>query len=277
MSWPKTIIFAVIMGIYTGLMALLVPERYSFHDIAVTEEAWILLAILVMINCGKPLEAAFKTFVFFLISQPIVYLVQVPFNDMGFGLFGYYRYWFYLTLATFPAAFIGWFVKKDNFLAGLILSPMLVLLVMHGVGYVNTCRLNFPNHLLSAIYCFLIIPVFIFGIFTKKEPRIAAGIVTLIALAFFIWRGIANPEHFVAGNVLIAEETYDLDTSWTIEVEDDSVCTAAWDDAYGRVRLMVYFKKAGTNIITLTEDNGAKHRIEVSCDEQKNINEKILE
>ena len=112
-TWPKLIIFAIIMGIYTGLMALLVPDGNSFHDIAVTGEWWVLPAIIIVLNSKKPLDAAFKTFVFFLISQPIVYLVQVPFNYMGWGLFRYYPYWFGITLLTFPAAFVCWYIKKD--------------------------------------------------------------------------------------------------------------------------------------------------------------------
>ena len=87
MAWPLLILFAVISGLVTGLIALIVPEGNSFRQIAVTFEAWIVLAIIVVVNCERPLEAACKTFVYFLISQPLVYLVQVPFNSMGFGLF----------------------------------------------------------------------------------------------------------------------------------------------------------------------------------------------
>ena len=72
MSWPAVIIFAVIMGIYTALMAMFVPDSNSFHDIAVTVEWWVLPAILVIVNCKKPLEAALKTFVFFLFAVPEV-------------------------------------------------------------------------------------------------------------------------------------------------------------------------------------------------------------
>ena len=90
MTWPRLILFAVISGLVTGLVALLVPDGSSFRQIAVTFEAWIVLAIIVVVNCEKPLEAACKTFVYFLISQPLVYLVQVPFNSLGFGLLKYY-------------------------------------------------------------------------------------------------------------------------------------------------------------------------------------------
>ena len=79
MTWPRLILFAVISGIVTALIALLVPEGNSIRQIAVSLEAWIVLAIIVVVNCEKPLEAACKTFVYFLVSQSLVYLIQVPF------------------------------------------------------------------------------------------------------------------------------------------------------------------------------------------------------
>ena len=126
MTWAKVILFAVAAGIYTALMAIFVPHSNSFHDIAVNMEGWILPALIIITNCEKPLEAAFKTFVFFLISQPLVYLIQVPFNDLGWELFRYYGFWFIMTIRTFPGAFIGWYIKKDNILSGFILSVMTV-------------------------------------------------------------------------------------------------------------------------------------------------------
>lgn len=196
LTWPKTIIFAVIMGIYTALMAMLVPDGNSFHDIAVTLEWWVLPAIFVIVNCKKPLEAALKVFVFFLISQPLVYLIQVPFNYMGWGLFNYYPYWFRITLLTFPAGFIGWYMKKDKWYSGLILASMTTLLACTGVGYIHSFTETFPNHLITAIYCFGIIPVFLFGIFYKWPSRIVALITTVIATTIFAVLTLASAEPF---------------------------------------------------------------------------------
>ena len=192
MTWKRLIIFAVLAGVYTALMALLVPDGNSFHDIAVTVEAWVLLAVIVIANCKKPLEAAIKTFVFFLISQPLVYLLQVPFNALGWGIFIYYPRWFGITLLTFPGAFVGWYIKKDNIVAGIIFSIAAAILIMTGVGYVSGFPHYFPNHLLSAIYCFAIIPVMAYGLFSKKEPRITVfllSIATLVAAMIIIGGG----------------------------------------------------------------------------------------
>ncbi len=50
MTWPRLILFAVASGLITGLIALLVPDGNSFRQIAVTFEAWIVLAIIVVKN-----------------------------------------------------------------------------------------------------------------------------------------------------------------------------------------------------------------------------------
>ena len=206
-TYPKLIIFAVIMGLYIALVAMLVPDGNSFHDIAVTPEWWVLPAILIIVNSKKPLEAALKTFVFFLISQPLVYLFQVPFNSMGWGLFGYYRYWFMITLLTFPGGFIGWFIKKDRWYSALILSVMTVYLVYTGVGYVLVMLENFPNHLLSIIYCFGIVPIFIFSILKEKIPRIISVVLTVISLVAFVLLIGAFDKPFEAYNNTFISET----------------------------------------------------------------------
>lgn len=185
-TWPKLATFAIIMGVYTALMAMFVPDGNSFHDIAVTPEWWVLPAILIILSCKKPLEAAFKVFVFFLISQPLVYLIQVPFNSMGWGLFGYYKYWFIITLLTFPGAYIGWFIKKDKWYSGLILAVMTVLLALTGIGYIRGFSDSFPDHLISTIYCFMLIPVLVFTVFKDKWPRIITSTITVVAIVVML-------------------------------------------------------------------------------------------
>lgn len=185
-TWSRLIIFAIVMGVYTALMAMLVPDGNSFHDIAVTLEWWILPAILIIVNSKKPLEAASKTFVFFLISQPLVYLIQVPFNSMGWELFRYYPYWLIITLFTFPAAYIGWYMKKDKWYSGLILSAATILLIHSGYLFALDFDESFPNHIITVIYCFGIIPVFIFGIFKNVVPRIITGVVSIITLIIML-------------------------------------------------------------------------------------------
>ena len=51
LTWKKLIIFAVIAGIYTGVMAALpITKDTSFADISITFEWWVLFGIIIIVN-----------------------------------------------------------------------------------------------------------------------------------------------------------------------------------------------------------------------------------
>ena len=229
-TWLRLILFAVICGVVTGLIALWVPDGSSFRQIAVTFEAWIVLAIVVVVNCEKPLEAACKTFVFFLISQPLVYLVQAPFHWMGLGLFKYYYpYWFYWTLLTFPGAFIAWFIKRDDWIAAVILSVALAALILLGVGYLKTTVTAFPKYLISTLFCLGMVPVLILMILHRKRPRWIAALLSVTALAailFFTFRdGLGGKGYTLS--IGLNSDNYPVTEEWTARMEDPENGTAS--------------------------------------------------
>lgn len=129
MSWKNVILLAVGSAVLTAIF-LIVPifKDTSFEMMGVTFEAWIFLAVIIMVNCKNPLESALKTFVFFLLSQPLIYLLQVPFSFLGWQILKYYYNWILWTLLTFPMAFIGWFITKKNWLSVLIFAPVFAFL-----------------------------------------------------------------------------------------------------------------------------------------------------
>ena len=191
LTWKKLIIFAVIAGIYTALMALIpITEDTSFRDIAIQFEWWILFGIIIIANSKSPKDSALKCFVFFLISQPLVYLIQVPFVDIGFKIFIYYKYWFMWTLLTLPMGFVGYFINKKNVLSMIILLPMLLLLAFLGVGYLSATIESFPHHLLSSIACFAFIIIVVLNLFDKKIFKIISlSIVLLFTLGYIVLSG----------------------------------------------------------------------------------------
>ena len=183
MSWPAVILFAVGAALLT-FAVLMIPafEKTSVIRIGETVEAWILFAVIIMANCKKPLESALKTFVFFLISQPLIYLLQVPFSWMGWGLFQYYRHWFILTLCTFPAAFLGWYIKKKNWLSLLILLPVLGLLTYYYVDGFQTAFRHFPRLLLMAVFCLAQVLLYLYAFTEKLWQRLVGLLVPLAAV-----------------------------------------------------------------------------------------------
>ena len=269
MDWVRVVIFAVIMGVYTALCALLAPDGNSFHDIAVVMSPWVLPALIVVLNCKTPWEAVAKVFVFFLISQPLVYLIQVPFSDMGWKLFGYYPYWFKLTLATIPAGFAAWFCKKGNILSAVILSGGMALMALEGAGFAKRAFTSFPDGLLSAIVILGLIPVFIFGILRTKRARIiACAITAVIIVGIFVYTFVINSDSGrVSERIVNAEYGITVDNMDKSSVESDNEnITAELYENDGVCWVRVEFKENGEAHLTFENPKGEKYQMLVSCE-----------
>ncbi len=178
MSWPRLILFAVGAAVLTAVFLIMpVFKNSSFERMGVYLEAWVLFAVVIMANCKKPLEAALKTFVFFLISQPLIYLFQVPFSWMGWGLFGYYKTWAVWTVLTFPMALVGWFITKRNWLSVLILSPVLAFLGYTLFDCASACLAGFPRYLLAALFCLAQLVLFVAAFFPKRAQKLVGALI----------------------------------------------------------------------------------------------------
>lgn len=231
LTWKKLIIFAILAGVYTAVMTLLpFTKDTSFRDIAVYLEWWILFGIIIICNSKSQLDSALKCFVFFLISQPLVYLIQVPFNDLGFGLFMYYKYWFLWTLACLPMGFIGYYIKKKNIISMIILLPMLLLIAFMGLGYYSSVVSNFPHHLLSLIACILMIIVIVCSLFDKTKYKvILLSLVTLCVAGYIILKGGINTPVY---------ETYRTLDNYDIKFEGKIYISSYDENTKGRVEVV---------------------------------------
>lgn len=183
MSYKRVIIFAVAAAVFSAMM-LVIP--FTIHTSLANPgtylESWILFALIIIMNCDKPLEAGIKTFIFFLISQPLIYLLQVPFSSLGWQIFMFYPKWGLLTILTFPGAMIAWLVKKDNLLSALILSLATGFLAFQGCYFLNETLHYFPHNILSCLYCFLLIFVFIDTLLKTNKNKIIAYVISALAL-----------------------------------------------------------------------------------------------
>lgn len=190
MSWPAVIVFAVIAGLYTGIMAMLpgAGQECSFHDIAVSFECWVVFAFIIACNCEKSWECALKTFVFFLISQPLVYLLQVAVGYLNteLALSYYLNIWGPATILTLPGGFIAFYIKKQNVLGAVILGLGCVIQGVMGASYVARMLQTPPFHLLTIILCFGSILVFAFCIQEQRKNRIITLGIALVVVVGFI-------------------------------------------------------------------------------------------
>ena len=189
MTWPRVILFAVITAVYTALINQ-IPflKETSFQDIAINPECWLLFAVLIVVNCEKWWEASLKCFVFFLISQPLIYLIEVSFSSMGWEIFQYYGYWAKITLLTLPGAVIAFQVKRKDWLSVAVLSVATGFLSWMGVEYLRVATSDFPHHLLSSLFCFALALVLIFALLERKNHLIVSLLVVaavIIAAASF--------------------------------------------------------------------------------------------
>lgn len=191
MAWIKVILFAVIAGVYTGLV-MLVPafEDTSFQDIGKLYEWWVIFAVIVVVNCKKNWEAMLKCFVFFLISQPIVFAVEVLFNHITADqAIQYYRIWLIPTILTIPGGFIAFHCKKQNTLGAVVLGLGNTIQLVMGIQYIVKCVSDFPHHILSFLVSVVSIFVMSFAIQKDKKnrlislilPAILAGLLAILA------------------------------------------------------------------------------------------------
>jgi len=192
MSWPRVVLFSLITGVYTGLV-MMIPalKDTSFQDIGISYEWWVFFAVIIVTNCKKSYEAMLKCFVFFLISQPIVYAVEVIGGqiDLNHALI-YYNNWLKPTLLTIPGGFIAFFCKKQNVLGAVILGLGNTIELLMFLYYIGEFTLHFPNHLLTALTCFAFIIIMTLGIQKKGNMRTIAFIVPvcLVAVGVIILR-----------------------------------------------------------------------------------------
>ena len=196
MPWNRVILLALACGVVPGL--LMVPDflkETSLQQPGISFEFWIAAALFIILNCEKPLEAGLKTFVFFLISQPLIYLVQVPLNPMGWELFSYYPRWAKLTLLTLPGGMIAWYTKKGGVLGALILAVAMGILCLELPTAVNMMVNAFPRYSLSVLFIAAELVLFPMIVFPVKKDRIisfALSAVMLIGFGIRTWMQIKD-------------------------------------------------------------------------------------
>ena len=264
LTWKKLIIFAIIIAIYTATMAIIpITKDTSFRDIAATLEWWILFGIIIISNSKSPKDSALKCFVFFLISQPLIYLIQVPFSWQGWHLFSFYKYWFIWTLLTIPMGYIGYYIKKDNIISVIILLPMLILLSILGVGFFSSTIEKFPHHILSGIFCFTAIILIILGVLNKKKNIIISfAIIILFTIGYIL---ISNGILF---DTYKKYEVYENLNKYNITLSDEYYISGFFSTEQGSAEII---KKDGKYVLKLTGIKNTTYKFGISRENDKQL------
>lgn len=260
LTWPKLIIAAVIAGVFTAVMAIIPALHYtSFHAITATFEVWIFFGILIIMNSKSNLDSALKCFVFFLISQPLVYLIQVPFSFMGWGLFGYYRTWFIWTLLCFPMGFIGYYMKKDKWWGYLILLPMIVLTGTAYFMYFSDFQFYMPRYLLIVLFCACAMILYPVAIFKNKKTQTAGALIGAAAVIIMTVLCLLNPPVYSA-DLMSNTEKHPFDETYTVSLADAKYgdVSIQYEEAFEDYLVHAEFKRSGDTVLTLVSPTGEK-------------------
>ena len=261
-TWPKIIIFAILIGIYSGIIAMVPAAKdTSFTDLTVTFEVWILFGILIITNSKSAKDSALKCFVFFLISQPLIYLVQDVINHSKLFL-TYYKNWIPWTIATLPMGYIGYYMKKDKWWGLVILAPMFLLLGVHYKTYLSYTIFSFPCHLLTTIFCIVTMIIYPIAIFDNKKIKIAGTIIILTIIVISTIMVMINP--IVYETSLTSSENEELNVNF-----DDSYKVYFVDESFGKTYISYEegieayiintdYKKAGDVTLVLESPEGVK-------------------
>lgn len=228
LTWPKVIIFAIAAGVYTALVSIIPQVKdTSLHTIAVSFEVWILFGIFIIMNSKSNLDSALKCFVFFLISQPLVYLLQVPFSWQGWHIFQYYKVWFIWTIFCLPMGFLGYYMKKDKWWGYIILLPMIALTANSYYNYLSDFTFCRPFYLLICIFCAAAIIIYPCVLFTDKTVKTVGTVIGIIIVAVITVIVFMNPLRYsvdILGDVDGKDITEDYEVSLA-------------DEKYGNVTL----------------------------------------
>jgi len=265
LTWKKLIIFAILCGLYAGIMIIIpITRDTSFRDIGITFECWILFGIIIIINSKSAVDSALKCFVFFLISQPLIYLVQVPFNSDGFGIFRYYPGWFIWTLFTLPMGYVGYYMKKDKWWGLLILVPMLLFLGYHYKQFLTETISFFPQHLITTIFCLITLIIYPLYIFDNKKIKIIGLSISIIIIllatiySFSSGRNTYNTSLLISGGEMAGIE---YDDTYKVYLKDESYGKVYihYLDSIETYIVNAEFRKTGETQVILESPNKEKY------------------
>ena len=266
LSFKRIIILAILAGVYTAIMAIIPGLKYtSFHTITVSFEVWILFGILIIMNSKSNKDAALKCFVFFLISQPLVYLLQVPFSWQGWNLFQYYRIWFVWTILCLPMGYIGYYMKKDKWWGYLILLPMVLLTAYSYSMYFSDFLFSYPKYILISLFCIATMIIYPLYIFNDKKIKTVGVVVSSLLIVVITVLGLLNPPVY-STDILSSNDKNPFDDTYKVYLKDKK---------YGKLSIMrleeidgyfvhAEFRKAGKTSFVLESSDGKMVEYNVS-------------
>ena len=276
LTWKRLIIFAVIAGVYTALITLMPSLKYtSFNTITVTFEVWIFFGIIIIMNSKSNIDAALKCFVFFLISQPLVYLIQDIVNHSNLFM-TYYGYWFMWTIATIPMGFVGYYMKKDKWWGYVILFIGILMVAEEYGTYFSKFMFSYPHYILISLFCAGTMIIYPLYIFNNKKIRITGVVISTIIIIAVTVLCIINPPIY-STDILVSGEKNQFDNTYKVYLKDSKYGNVkiTYNEKIDSYLVHADFKKEGKTYMILESSDGnkVKYDLDIKRDTYK-INKK---
>ena len=268
LSWPKLIIFAIAAGVYTALVCIFPQVKdTSLHTIAVSFEVWVLFGIFIIMNSKSNKDAALKCFVFFLISQPLVYLLQVPFSWQGWGLFQYYTRWLVWTILCLPMGYIGYFIKKDKWWGYIILFLMILLTAASYKQYLSYFLYCYPYYILISVFCAAAILIYPNVLFNNKKIKVVGTVISALLIIVLSVFTAVNPLKYSA-EILSAVDGENITNEYQVSLADDKYGDVSIEYIESIDSYMVHadFKKKGKTELIIKTPDGTTKRYDLSIE-----------
>ncbi len=259
LTWKKVIISSILIGIYTAIMAIIPALRYSsFITITTTLEVWIFFGIIIIMNSKSNLDSALKCFVFFLISQPLIYLLQVPFSWQGWRLFQYYKFWGIITIFCLPMGYIGYYLKKGKWWGYFILLPMIIITASSYYGYLLDFTFSYPKYILICLFCIIAMIIYPLYIFKDKKIRIAGITISVILIIATTILSLSNPIVY-STYILGSNKNNKFDTTYKVSLKDKTYGEVKIENiGDGYYSIHANLKKEGKTELILESPKGKK-------------------
>lgn len=264
MNWKRLLVFALLAGAYTGLINQ-VPALAgtSFRDIAVSYEVWVFFAVVIAVSCKKPLESAAKVFVFFLISQAVCFLVEIP--ALGWSqAYIYFRMWFVQILLTFPGGYAAYYCKKDNWFGALLCLAGAAFEAIFLTYYAAACLTAFPKHLLTVLFCLFMIFCFAFVLVKKKSFRILVLAGAAVTVCLYSVQ-MSCSESSISQQLPTGCDSYALQINDGSRVEIDAASgtfTYYYNPARAQDNVLTFTGKDGSTMVYQVIKDGSMVRLE---------------
>ena len=258
---------AAVLGIVSAVMALVMPQRCSLHNISSDVELWLLLGIFVM---QKINDRTKLTKMVFMLTAGSHLLASVIIGIFGGGGLIYLFDWLPVMVLCVPAAYFGFLSKYGGIEYAVTYSAVSVIFIVKGLYHLRVFVRHIPLQFIAVVICFTAAGVIIYKIVTLNNYW--KYCVPVFGAAFLLFGVLALRHSFDYKCTVLLPGKYPLDSSWSAKTDNEKVSTAeivSHDDDSASLEMTFY--EPDENTVTLTDGGGREYELLISCSDDFDV------